>query len=153
MRRIQRRTDACTILLSNELDHWRETQCLALSLVMGHEPTIANDAQPDARTSLTKLVYRVEQYGSSFIGLIQSSDCDEHELRRRLPLVPVFGCECQIVQRGVRGGVALPMAWIATLKLGTGHIQNGNRLTRELPLCRSRDPSDRHAKGMVKGAP
>jgi len=44
MRSVQRCTDASTILLSNELDHRRETQCLALSLVVRAEPTATNDA-------------------------------------------------------------------------------------------------------------
>src|SRR4051812_21869714 len=105
MRSVQRRADACTILLSYELDHVRETQCLAPSLVVDEEPTVANDAEPDARPSLTKLVYGIEKYVRSLIGLIQSSNRDEHELRRRPPLVPVLGCERQIVERGVRSRV------------------------------------------------
>jgi len=152
MRRVQRRMDAWTILLSNELDHRRETQCLGLSLVVDEEPTVANDAELYARTSSTKLVYRVEKYASSLIGLIQSSNRDQHELRRRPPLVPVFGCERQIVQRGVRSCVRLPTAWIATLQHGSGHVQDRYRLTRQLPLCRCGEPSDRRPERMVTGA-
>ena len=122
MRRVQRRMDAWTILLSNELDHRRETQCLAQSLVVDEEPTVANDAEPYVGTSSTKFVYGVEKYASSLIGLIESSNRDQHELRRRPPLVPVFGCERQIVQRGIRSSVGLPMAWITTLKHGIGHV-------------------------------
>jgi hypothetical protein len=151
MRRVERRTNACTILLSNELDHRRKPQGLALSLVVGEQPTVANDAELYLGTLSTKLVDGVEKDSSSFVRLIQSSNRDQHELRRRAPLVPVCGCERQIVQRGVRSGVGLPPAWIATLKHGVGHIQNRNRLTRELPLRRPGNPSDRHPEGMMKG--